>query len=611
MTASALDPAYFTPSAATFRPRPYQPQNPPPPQQPTRPPRNPEPSQSATAMSSSRHNLTRAHTLGVATINNDPSPSDPGAVFIHPPFTDFPYAPKYKDGLTYNLMAANPEWFLDPADFDNVEGGNPTGIRYPSQLEPPRGWCPTKKKDIKDGWPEGEEPRLRCTFCRRTYAGVNAKSMWRRHVYEKHRIAMSNRRDTQDRKGGRKDNKENARSSGRGSRRTSDDVEPSSSRIQRSLSDVGDWKRSFGSNNVQAGDTDEEEESNGVPLPQLLPDEQSGPEGEPDLFQAINSSSTPPMTPGFSPTKSQRLIQEIPESPYDPLVTPSFRHSPARLPSDQPWRFPSPSHPLHSKAHELSLSMLIRGEASPVVSGLDVSPVVIVPASERGKRSIFSSPFAPLGKDKDNAFFPTPSPRRLFYDGPVPVPIVDRPDFKEYRIPESPLGRSSARSLKRSLASVSTDVPALLGPIELDNEPIEDPFADGSFQSWVDLSGTTDSSVSTGSPRRTVPDESPVVRSTQPSGSAGLVRATASLSSFGAGLMDAFLSSRSRPDTTFDDDGSSEEGDLMTDRLTGSPVKAGKKTRRGFMVGWSRDDGDVDISDSQPKKRRKTIGGRD
>ncbi len=131
----------------------------------------------------------------------DPSPADPGAIFIHPPFIAFPDAHLYKDGLTYNLMAEHPEWFLDPADYITTVNSIPGAIRYPPQLEPPRGWCPARKKDIKDGWAEGEEPRLRCTFCRRTYAGVNAKSMWRRHVYEKHKIAMSNRRDNNERKG--------------------------------------------------------------------------------------------------------------------------------------------------------------------------------------------------------------------------------------------------------------------------------------------------------------------------------------------------------------------------------------------------------------------------
>ena len=130
----------------------------------------------------------------------DPTPADPNAVFLHPPFTNFPNAEKYSQGLTYTVMADNENWFLDPQDFVSPVNNSPNAIPYPAQLEPPRGWCPAKKKDLKERggepWPEGQEPRLRCTFCRRTYAGVNAKSMWRRHVYEKHKIAMANRRDT-------------------------------------------------------------------------------------------------------------------------------------------------------------------------------------------------------------------------------------------------------------------------------------------------------------------------------------------------------------------------------------------------------------------------------
>ena len=136
----------------------------------------------------------------------DPLPTDPKVHFIHPPFDTFPDSHLYSDGLTYQLMADNPEWFLDAKDFLPPLDGGKGPLVYPPHLEPPRGWCPAKKKDLKDrgaeGWPEGEEPRLRCTFCRRTYAGVNAKSMWRRHVFEKHRIAMSNRRgDGGERKG--------------------------------------------------------------------------------------------------------------------------------------------------------------------------------------------------------------------------------------------------------------------------------------------------------------------------------------------------------------------------------------------------------------------------
>lgn len=151
-------------------------------------------SASSPLSSFSTRNAVRNHDPLAIPQSMDPQPTDPNVLFIHPPFNTFPNAHLYPDGLTYILMADNPEWFLDPSDFVS-----PAAITYPTCLEPPRGWCPAKKKDLKerggDSWPEGEEPRLRCTFCRRTYAGVNAKSMWRRHVFEKHKIAMSNRRD--------------------------------------------------------------------------------------------------------------------------------------------------------------------------------------------------------------------------------------------------------------------------------------------------------------------------------------------------------------------------------------------------------------------------------
>jgi hypothetical protein len=141
--------------------------------------------------------------------NMDPTPEDPTATFIHPPFDNFT-GEHYPDGLTFSIMAEHQDWFLDANDYKAAGNDNPDAVPYPAQLEPPRGWCPGKKKELRqlgpDGWPAGEEPRLRCTFCRRTYAGVNAKSMWRRHVYEKHKIAMSNRRDGTERVRGRQSN---------------------------------------------------------------------------------------------------------------------------------------------------------------------------------------------------------------------------------------------------------------------------------------------------------------------------------------------------------------------------------------------------------------------
>ncbi|KAI0963847.1 hypothetical protein AcW1_000811 [Taiwanofungus camphoratus] len=651
LTTSGTDPAYFTPSSNNFRPRPYQPQD-------------TYSSCATTAPPQPRSNpSTRSHALGFNPVPSmDPSLLDPGAVFIHPPFTEFPDAHKYKDGLTYNLMAANPEWFLDPADFISTVNDNPHAIRYPSQLEPPRGWCPAKKKDVKDGWPEGEEPRLRCTFCRRTYAGVNAKSMWRRHVYEKHKIAMSNRRDNAERKGGRGSNKENkedketGRISSRSSRPASDNIESESAKLRQARRDSADWKNSLGysmdrSRFSQGMDEDEGRAAQYDRHP--LPDELSGPEGEVDVFRVAKSSSTPPLTPGFSPTKSSQSRRlpsgnNVPESPYDPLSTPSFRHSPPRIASEQPWRFPSPSHPLYSSARELSLSMLMRGEASPVVGGLDVSPVVIVPAGERGKRSIFSSPISAKGKKKTHTdlesaekprIFPSPSPHRLFYDGPLPIPFTDRAEFKKYRIPESPLGRvTSSAKTSSSLASLveanntwlsdaslsppaktDSDAPGLLDPIQLEGE---DPFVESLYSSWVDLNGKAGESSCGVTPAKLV-QESPVFRSNQASratfGEGGKTNVFG-LSGLGKGLMDAFLSGKGKDRGNFSSDDDlimisredNEEAEIGRS-LGSSPVPTGKKTGRGFLTDWLRDDNhDTEMRDAlPPKKRRKTISGHD
>jgi len=123
----------------------------------------------------------------------DPSPTDAYAIFIHPPFTTFPDAHRYPDGLSYAVLAANPDWFLDPRDFISVASNNSNAIQYPIRLEPPR------KRNLKalgsDGVTETGEPRFRCTFCRKNYSGENAKSMWRRHVVKRHGIMMSNRRE--------------------------------------------------------------------------------------------------------------------------------------------------------------------------------------------------------------------------------------------------------------------------------------------------------------------------------------------------------------------------------------------------------------------------------
>jgi len=193
---AAPDLDFFTPSSTSFNPRQYMPHA-----SNSVPHRRPSPVPKHT-------DSNMAHSLPPP----DPLPTDPNVLFLHPPFDDFPNAHLYPMGLTYNVLAENPEWFLDAKDFSSPE--NPDGMPYPLALEPPRGWCPVSKKESRgkrpEEWPRDQElPRLRCTFCRRTYAGVNAKSMWRRHVYEKHKIPMSNRREGPDRgRGSRTSNSE-------------------------------------------------------------------------------------------------------------------------------------------------------------------------------------------------------------------------------------------------------------------------------------------------------------------------------------------------------------------------------------------------------------------
>ncbi|KAI9445256.1 hypothetical protein H4582DRAFT_903898 [Lactarius indigo] len=358
---------FFTSSATSFHPRPYQPNL-----STVPPPKPPPPAR----------NNSLTHPLPPM----DPTPGEPNTVFIHPPFFDFPDSHLYPDGLTYSVMATNPDWFLDPTDFISTHTPNPNAIPYPPQLEPPRGWCPAKKKDLKErgaeGWPDGEEPRLRCTFCRRTYAGVNAKSMWRRHVFEKHKIAMSNRRENverskKDAKGSQE--KENVSVSKRGG--SVDEPQATKSRL-RSLRPAASASTSALSDRRNDNDSDLEADIP-VPFAPRLPQGEF-PVLEPalDLSQSTLSKSDSRGSPTPPPNSPRSITPEIvssaprqaspsparpviPISPYNPLTTPSFRHSPPRLPSDQPWRFPSPSHPLHFTSVDVSLGMIMREQASP------------------------------------------------------------------------------------------------------------------------------------------------------------------------------------------------------------------------------------------------------
>ncbi|KAH8110659.1 hypothetical protein DFH11DRAFT_1494724, partial [Phellopilus nigrolimitatus] len=174
----------FTSSAATFEPKPY----------------NPHSSHSVNhskvaAMPKAPHQPVASSSTFRQPITEDARPAN--AIVIYHPWTNFPNSKAYKGQLTYALLAANPNWYLDEDDFKKLPGAERSGNHlFPSTLEPARGW----NKKGEDGFTimeKGEYKKFRCVFafCDKNYGGVNAKSMWRRHVLEKHKIPMPNKRD--------------------------------------------------------------------------------------------------------------------------------------------------------------------------------------------------------------------------------------------------------------------------------------------------------------------------------------------------------------------------------------------------------------------------------
>lgn len=256
--------------------------------------------------------------------------------------------------------------------------------------------------------------------------------------------------------------------------------------------------------------------------------------------QALSSSDNPPMESGSSmlSTSPAPMFPAVPPSPYDPLLTPSFRHSPPRLPSDQPWRFPSPSHPLHSRSRELSLSMLIRNMESPNLKGsplIGESPRMAqaspIPSPHRfnsthSKRSILD-----LDTPESMGKLPRPSPRALFARGRISMPTGYHSPHKQsrYRIEESPLHRTSrtmSKTHKHSSSGLTDDwlsgVSLTTSTSSLDTSELlanTDPFVT-MYPPWGSIESVqTDLQANASSPTTSPEAESPVLRnSTLPSG---------------------------------------------------------------------------------------------
>lgn len=295
-------------------------------------------------------------------------------------------------------------------------------------------------------------------------------------------------------------------------------------------------------------------------------------EPTPNRQTSTGPSVSPPLTPqsssdagnisiessGGVPPTPPSSVPLVPPSPYDPLLTPSFRHSPPRLPSDQPWRFPSPSHPLHSQTRELPLSMLARNAASPLVKSspsLGGSPLAYPPSSSSSR---FVRPETPLSGIRLPLSFS--SQARFTKNRIGGSPLANRADLNRsrHRIEESPLGRTIARPHKRTSSGLADD---WFPEASLLSNQLSDPF-----HSIFSSGGAERQSPM----KRVLETESPILRNRNSTETKGL----------GIGLLEPFdLTKKPTPDEEGDIndilDSSSSFGDLQDfdgDKDSGNPT---------------------------------------
>lgn len=343
-------------------------------------------------------------------------------------------------------------------------------------------------------------------------------------------------------------------------------------------------------------------------------DSRGSPTPPPNSPRSITPELVPlaPRQPSPSPPRPV-----IPISPYNPLTTPSFRHSPPRLPSDQPWRFPSPSHPLHFTSVDASLGMIMCEQASPsgAVSAplaMDVSPVIMAPRD--GKSSLFNTPGVfILGKRDLGKTTAKPTPRRLFLTGSLPTPITERLGLDRSRpAEESPLTRIGGRHTPRgpktvtfAYARTKINGPRVPSPTSLS----EDPFGN--------LSGTAGDSVKPfygrmfPTPLASPSADSPVLRTRSYTSEDSLVKSTLNRELFsrdqtiGLGLLEAFSLKHGATDA--------EDDCEIDSMLMSSPVLRARSTLRGFGSDSADRDNECHNSpglDPPVRKRRRTNGGQ-
>lgn len=153
---------------------------------------------------------------------------------------------------------------------------------------------------------------------------------------------------------------------------------------------------------------------------------------------------------GAGPVLAEESTSHIPILSSDSSPTPSFRHSPPHLPSEQPWRYPSPSHPHHSQ-RDVTLVML--------------APSPLVKSVRSSGRSPQSSPFSTpnVGRSSD---LKTPSTlgfslksasRPWLFRHPFDSPL-DKHSKGKGRLMSSPFSSSlRGTPAKRGLSAFSDD----------------------------------------------------------------------------------------------------------------------------------------------------------
>ena len=345
--------------------------------------------------------------------------------------------------------------------------------------------------------------------------------------------------------------------------------------------------------------------------PSFKSDSRDSPTPPPNSPRSVSPEIAPHRGASLSPPRPV-----IPISPYNPLTTPSFRHSPQRLPSDQPWRFPSPSHPLHFTALDASLGMVMREHASPsggasAPSAIDVSPVIIAPRD--GKSSSFNTPGVLIfGKKGVGRSTTKPTPRRLFPSGSLPTPITDRLSLDRARpVEESPLRRIGGRYTPHAFKAAAFAPSRTKMSGTLIASPCtfsEDPF--GNLYGPMTETGKPSSVLTVATPLSSPNADSPVIRARRYMNDDKLVKSTLNRELFskeqsiGLGLLEAF--SLNQETTDGDDDC---EIDLM---LMSSPVLRARSAASDPEPNQNDRDGDgLDSPGPRPpfRKRRKTNRG--